>query len=77
MSELEWGRRYVMVRPDHFRIDYAINPYMDPADQPDRHRAMAQWVDLVSTVERLGGTVEVDSTPGTGTRMTLRLNGSS
>ena len=56
---LNWGRRYVMVRPDHFRIDYAINPYMDPADQPDRHRAMAQWVDLVSTVERLGGTVEV------------------
>src|SRR3954452_14434357 len=48
-----------MVRPDHFRIDYAINPYMDPADQPDPHRAMAQWVDLLSTIERLGGTVEV------------------
>src|SRR3954466_5216003 len=48
-----------MVRPDHFRIDYAINPYMDTADQPDRHRAMAQWVDLVSTIERLGGAVEV------------------
>src|SRR5262245_55970487 len=48
-----------MVRPDHFRIDYAINPYMDLADQPDRHRARAQWVDLVSTIERLGGTVEV------------------
>jgi N-dimethylarginine dimethylaminohydrolase len=56
---LEWGRRYVMVRPDHFRVDYAINPYMDPAVQPDRHRAMAQWVDLVTTVERVGGTVEV------------------
>ena len=56
---LSWGRRYVMVRPDHFRIDYAINPYMDTADQPDRHLAMAQWVDLVSTIERLGGTVEV------------------
>src|SRR3954452_3594245 len=48
-----------MVRPDHFRIDYAINPYMDPADQPDPHRAMAQWVDLLSTIERLGGSVEV------------------
>ena len=56
---LDWGRRYVMVRPDHFRIDYAINPYMDPADQPDHHRAMSQWVDLVSTIERLRGTVEV------------------
>ena len=47
VSELSWGRRYVMVRPDHFRIDYAINPYMDLADQPDPRRAMAQWVDLV------------------------------
>jgi N-dimethylarginine dimethylaminohydrolase len=56
---LSWGRRYVMVRPDHFRIDYAINPFMDLADQPDRRLAMAQWVGLVSTIERLGGTVEV------------------
>jgi N-dimethylarginine dimethylaminohydrolase len=56
---LSWGRRYVMVRPDHFRIDYAINPYMDLADQPDRRLAMAQWVNLVSTIERLGGTVEI------------------
>jgi len=59
LSELSWGRRYVMVRPDHFRIDYAINPYMDPADQPDPRRARAQWVDLLSTIERLGATVEV------------------
>jgi N-dimethylarginine dimethylaminohydrolase len=48
-----------MVRPDHFRIDYAINPYMDPADQPDARRAMAEWIELVATIERLGGTVEV------------------
>ena len=58
-QHLGWGRRYVMVRPDHFRVDYAINPYMDPADQPDPQRALAQWVGLVSTIERLGGTVEV------------------
>ena len=56
---LQWGRRYVMVRPDHFRVDYRINPYMDLDDQPDRLRAMGQWVDLVSTIERLGGSVEV------------------
>jgi N-dimethylarginine dimethylaminohydrolase len=48
-----------MVRPDHFRVDYRINPYMDLHDQPDAGRAMAQWVGLVSTIERLGGTVEV------------------
>jgi N-dimethylarginine dimethylaminohydrolase len=58
-ATLAWGRRYVMVRPDHFRIDYAINPYMDPLDQPDPRRARAQWVGLVTTIERLGGTVEV------------------
>jgi N-dimethylarginine dimethylaminohydrolase len=58
-TALEWGRRYVMVRPDHFRIDYRINPYMDLADQPDRHRALAQWSELVATIERLGGEVEV------------------
>jgi len=58
-NALPWGRRYVMVRPDHFRVDYRINPYMDPDVQPDPGRAMAQWVGLVSTIERLGGTVEV------------------
>ncbi|HEX4471455.1 MAG TPA: arginine deiminase family protein [Nocardioides sp.] len=56
---MSWGRRYVMVRPDHFRVDYAINPFMDPADQPDPHLALAQWVELVSTIEQHGGTVEV------------------
>jgi N-dimethylarginine dimethylaminohydrolase len=58
MQELEWGRRYVMVRPDHFRIDYAINPFMDLADQPDPDLALQQWHHLVATIERLGGTVE-------------------
>jgi N-dimethylarginine dimethylaminohydrolase len=32
---------------------------MDPAVQPDPHRARAQWAELVSTIERLGGAVEV------------------
>ena len=35
MSQLAWGRHYVMVEPTHFRVDYVINPFMDPADQPD------------------------------------------
>ncbi|MCW2764219.1 MAG: amidinotransferase [Nocardioides sp.] len=59
MQQLEWGRRYVMVRPDHFRIDYAINPFMDLADQPDPVLALEQWQHLVATIERLGGTVDV------------------
>lgn len=56
---LAWGRRYVMVEPTHFRIDYAINPFMDPSDQPDRGLALLQWHTLVATIERLGGTVDV------------------
>ena len=46
-QQLTWGRRYLMVRPDHFRVDYAINPFMDPADQPDPVRTREQWDGLV------------------------------
>ena len=56
---LGWGRRYVMVEPTHFRVDYVINPFMDLSDQPDRDLALAQWHTLVETIERLGGTVDV------------------
>ena len=56
--ELHWGRRYVMVEPTHFRVEYVINPFMDPADQPDPELALAQWRELVATIERFGGTVE-------------------
>jgi N-dimethylarginine dimethylaminohydrolase len=59
MQALEWGRHYVMVRPDHFRVDYAINPFMDLSDQPDPALALEQWQRLVATIERLGGTVDV------------------
>jgi arginine dihydrolase len=55
---LAWGRRYAMVRPDHFRVDYVINPYMDVDAQPDPLLAMAQWQHLVATLERLGAQVE-------------------
>lgn len=56
---LSWGRHYAMVEPTHFRVEYAINPFMDVADQPDAERATAQWRELVATIERLGGTVDV------------------
>src|SRR6478609_8104252 len=56
-QQLQWGREYVMVEPTHFRVEYVINPFMDPADQPDPALAMAQWRALVATIERCGGTV--------------------
>jgi len=59
MNELAWGRHYAMVRPDHFRVEYAINPFMDPADQPDPARALAQWEELVAVLRGLGARVDV------------------
>lgn len=56
---LGWGRRYLMVRPDHFRIDYVINPYMSTQDQPDPVRTMAQWESLRQAIIGAGGEVEV------------------
>jgi N-dimethylarginine dimethylaminohydrolase len=56
---IAWGRHYVMVEPTHFRVEYAINPFMDPDDQPDRELALVQWRTLKQTIERLGGTVDV------------------
>ena len=59
-TALTWGHRYLMVRPDHFRVDYAINPFMDPTAQPDPALALAQWVDLVADASRRSAaTVEV------------------
>lgn len=58
-SPLAWGRDYLMVAPQHFRVDYAINPFMDPADQPDPQRSLAQWQALAAAIERAGGRVRV------------------
>lgn len=57
--ELAWGRHYVAVEPTHFRVEYSINPFMDPAVQPDPQLAMLQWHAMVRTLEDLGATVDV------------------
>jgi N-dimethylarginine dimethylaminohydrolase len=56
---LGWGRRYLMVRPDHFRIDYVINPYMSTQDQPDPELTLRQWESLRQAIVGAGGEVEV------------------
>jgi N-dimethylarginine dimethylaminohydrolase len=58
-QQLSWGRHYLMVEPNHFRVDYAINPYMDLADQPDPVRALEQWHGLVEALRVAGAAVEV------------------
>ncbi len=59
MDELSWGRHYLAVEPTAFRVDYAINPFMDPTDQPDPALAHAQWSELVAVLRGLGARVDV------------------
>jgi N-dimethylarginine dimethylaminohydrolase len=69
MSEirpLSWGRRYLMCRPEHFRVDYAINPWMDVDAPVDPELALAQWDTLVATLRTAGAEVEtIAQLPGT------------
>jgi N-dimethylarginine dimethylaminohydrolase len=55
---LAWGRRYLMCRPEHFRVDYAINPWMDVDAPVDAELALSQWDVLAATLESAGATVE-------------------
>ena len=48
-----------MCRPEHFRVDYAINPWMDPATPVDAARALDQWEALRTAVEAAGAEVEL------------------
>ena len=56
---LSWGREYLTVRPDHFRVAYAINPFMHLDDQPDPGATHAQWDAMVAGIEAAGGSVHV------------------
>lgn len=52
-------RRYLMCPPEHFAVEYAINPWMDPGQPVDPARAMAQWEALRRTYLDLGHDVDV------------------
>lgn len=56
---LAWGRHYAMVDPASFRIDYVINPFMDPAVQPDPGRARDQWEALQAALVGAGAVIDV------------------
>ena len=58
-------RRYLMCRPEHFEVSYAINPWMDITAGVDRELAVQQWEALRQTYLDLGHDVEViDPVPG-------------
>ena len=52
-------RRYVMTPPEFFAVEYAINPWMDPAVRVDHRAAASQWKSLYETYLALGHTVEL------------------
>ena len=58
LHPLGWGRRYLMCAPEHFRVDYAINPWMDVDAVVDPELAQAQWERLVGVIEQAGALVE-------------------
>ena len=48
----------LMCPPDHYGIEYEINPWMDRRQGADRHLAMTQWQDLRRLLEQAGATIE-------------------
>lgn len=52
-------QRYLMCRPQHFAVTYAINPWMHPELPVDPALALHQWDVLRATYETLGHTVEL------------------
>jgi N-dimethylarginine dimethylaminohydrolase len=61
---LDWGRRYLMCRPDYFAVAYEINPWMHREVSVDRDRARDQWQGLVDTLVAAGASVEfIDPQP--------------
>src|ERR1700731_4136828 len=52
-------RRILMCPPDHYGIEYEINPWMNRAHGAMPERACAQWRELHATLVRLGVQVEL------------------
>jgi N-dimethylarginine dimethylaminohydrolase len=58
-ERLSWGRDYLVVEPEHFRVDYTINPYMDLDRQPDPALTRRQWQAMVDALRGAGASVHV------------------
>ncbi|MFI5915412.1 dimethylargininase [Dactylosporangium sp. NPDC051541] len=52
-------RSYLMSPPEHFVVEYAINPWMDTNAPVDTELAVKQWEGLRETLVRLGHEVHV------------------
>jgi N-dimethylarginine dimethylaminohydrolase len=59
------ARRYLMCRPSHFDVRYAINPWMDVRAPVDPDLALQQWEELVRVYRSLGHRVDlIEPEPG-------------
>jgi N-dimethylarginine dimethylaminohydrolase len=52
-------RAYLLCPPEHFVVEYAINPWMDVTSPVDTELAVKQWHVLRETLQRLGHDVHV------------------
>ncbi|MFI6758149.1 dimethylargininase [Micromonospora sp. NPDC050417] len=52
-------RTYLLCAPEHFSVQYVINPWMDPTTPVDVDLAVKQWDRLRETLLGLGHTVHV------------------
>ena len=57
MSQLPWGRTYLMCPPLHFGVLYEINPWMHTEVQVDVDGAEGQWQALVANLQAAGAEV--------------------
>jgi N-dimethylarginine dimethylaminohydrolase len=59
VERLPRERTYLMSPPEHFVVEYAINPWMDVSTPVDTELAVKQWEGLRETLVRLGHQVHV------------------
>ncbi len=57
MTELSWGRKYLMCPPHHFGVLYEINPWMHKKVAVEHDVASAQWEGLVGNLRLAGAEV--------------------
>jgi len=57
VSELPWGRRYLMCPPHHFGVLYEINPWMHKEVRVDVDLARSQWSGLGANLRAAGADV--------------------
>jgi N-dimethylarginine dimethylaminohydrolase len=56
---------FLMCRPDHYGIQYQINPWMDVNNGANKNKAIEQWNSLEAKIRELGGrTLMVKSIEG-------------